>query len=289
MTLEDIVSHTDDSRCAPLPRPVLARVEKGGIAFWTDQELAARGVVVAFSERGGGVSSPPFESLNLATHVGDEAMDVDENRSRFFSAIGLEHLRDRLVTAEQVHGAHISEARGSHAGRGARASQGSGPIAGTDALLTREPALPLLLMYADCVPVILVAPPATGACVVHAGWRGALASLPGKAAHELAQLAGCELEQIVAYVGPHVRACHYAVDDELLSQFTDTFGTVSRADSGGLDLAAVVTASLTRSGVDPCHIARLEACTAETTDRFFSYRAEGGVTGRHGALVCILP
>jgi len=73
-----------------------------------------------------------------------------------------------------------------------------------------------------------------------------------------------------------------------MSQFVNSFGTFARAESGGLDLDAVVTASLDRAGVTPCNIARLGSCTAETTDRFYSYRAEGGNTGRHSALACIL-
>jgi copper oxidase (laccase) domain-containing protein len=73
-----------------------------------------------------------------------------------------------------------------------------------------------------------------------------------------------------------------------MSQFVNTFDTVARAESGGLDLGAAVTVSLRSAGVDPCNIAGLGVCTAETTDRFFSYRAEAGLTGRHGALACIL-
>ena len=73
-----------------------------------------------------------------------------------------------------------------------------------------------------------------------------------------------------------------------MSQFCNTFGTVARAVSGGLDLDAVVTASLVDAGVAPCSIARLGTCSAEATDRFFSYRAEDGRTGRHAAFACVL-
>ena len=123
--------------------------------------------------------------------------------------------------------------------------------------------------------------------VVHAGWKGALASLPGKAATRLAETAGCDPYEIIAYVGAHIRDCHYAVDETLLSQFVNTFGTFARADSGGLDLDAVVSASLDHAGVAQCNIVRLGVCSAEATGRFYSYRAEGGVTGRHAALACI--
>lgn len=259
-----------------------------GITWWGDEALLAEGVRVALSERTGGVSNQPYASLNLAGHVGDDPFAVDENRRRLMGALGLGESRDRLVTAEQVHGERIERIDLGDAGRGAFVTHGPIPVAATDALITDEPGVPVALFFADCVPVILVAPgPVVG--VVHAGWRGALASLPGKTVAHIVETWGVSAGDVRAYVGAHIRACHYEVSDDVLSQFVNSFDTVARAESGGLDLAAVVTESLIRSGVDSCNIARVEVCTAEATDRFFSYRAEQGVTGRHCALACILP
>jgi len=269
--------------------PVLEPYERDGVRVWRDRALQLeQGVVVAFSERTGGVSQAPFGSLNLAAHVGDSLAAVDENRSRLLQALGLSEMRESLVTAEQVHGQAISIVGAGDKGRGAYATRVRGPLLATDALITRVPSVPLLLCFADCVPVVLVAPGPVVA-VVHAGWRGALASLPGSAVKRLASMSSVEPRRIVAYVGPHVRACHYEVNDHVMSQFVNTFGTLARADSGGLDLEATVTASLTDAGVLQCNIARLGTCTAEATDRFFSFRAERGCTGRHSALACILP
>jgi hypothetical protein len=188
--------------------------------------------------------------------------------------------------AEQVHGACVALVTAREAGHGASASGGSRPIPATDALVTAETDLPLLLCFADCVPVIVVGPGPVVA-VVHAGWRGALAGIPGTTARVVAEQAGCDPGALRAYIGAHIGPCHYEVDEGTLSQFVNTFDTLARAESGGLDLGHVVAASLTHAGVDPCRIASLGTCTAETTDRFFSHRAEAGLTGRHGALVCI--
>lgn len=270
-------------------RPSLERVETGRVAYWTDPGLArVGGVIIAFSERGGGVSPAPYAELNLAAHVGDDPLAVDANRALFLDALGIGAYAGRLTTAEQVHGDRVTWVTDVDAGSGARVVDGRPPVASTDALVTCEPRVPLLLFFADCVPVVLVGP---GPCVavVHAGWRGALASLPGSVAEALARRAGVEPSSVTAYVGPHIGACCYEVGDEILSHFVNTFGTVARAESGSLDLGAVVHESLTRVGVRTCSIAHLGACTAQTTERFFSHRAEAGLTGRHGALACILP
>lgn len=298
MTLEAsrLLQHSDSTAFEPTAsrfsddfRPQLDRVVDGhGVAFWTDHRLRRVGVLVAFSERNGGASPEPYSGCNLAAHVGDQPNTVDDNRSAFLVALGLQGFRDKLTCADQVHGVDTSliDTRGS--GQGAFATGGRSSVPAADALLTVEPGLPLMLCFADCVPVVLVAPrPAVA--VVHAGWRGVLGRLPRKSAEELCELAECESCDLVAYIGAHIRACHYEVDEELLSQFTHAFGTVARAQNGGLDLEAVVRQDLTDLGVPQCRITSLGACTAEETDRFFSYRAEQGNTGRHAALGCILP
>lgn len=268
------------------PRPTLVRVQRGGIAWHTDPALAHEGVVLAFTESIGGTSVGPFASLNLGSHVGDDPKAVDLNRMLLLEALNLSGCRENLTMAQQVHADRIAVVDDALRGSGAYAASGTPPIPETDSLVTGLSDVPLLLCFADCVPVALVAPGPVVA-VAHAGWRGALLGVPGSTAVALAASADCEVGDIRAYIGPHIRSCHYDVSDEILSNFAQRFGTVAQADSGGLDLSRVVTASLTESGVDQCNIAGLGICTAETTDLFFSYRAQGGLTGRHGALVCI--
>ncbi len=92
----------------PIARPALVRRVVGEVAYWTDVEQHRRGVVIAFSERGGGVSDGPFAGLNLAAHVGDDARAVDANRTLLLDALGIGGLRERLVCAEQVHGDRVA-------------------------------------------------------------------------------------------------------------------------------------------------------------------------------------
>lgn len=261
------------------------RVERDGVAIHTVPELFNEcGIGIAFTERGGGVSSAPYHSLNLAGHVGDDPSCVDRNRDALVESIGIGTLRDRLTTAEQVHGTRVVEVDQLLAGTGAFVSRGTPSIPATDALWTRERGVPLLLLYADCVPVVLARPSVPAVAVVHAGWRGAAAGIVGETARALGALPGND--DLFAFVGPHIGPCCYEVGVECLSHFSNTFVTITEV-SPHLNLGAAVAADLERSGVPRGRQCHLGICTAHNTDRFFSYRADG-LTGRHGALAVIL-
>ncbi len=261
------------------------RVERDGIAIHTAPGLFARcGVGIAFSERLGGVSEGAYASLDLAGHVGDGPALVDENRSRLLDSIGIGALRSGLTTAEQVHGAGVVEVTRANSGSGAFVAGGAGPVPGADALWTRERGVPLLLMFADCVPVVLVRPSVPAVAVVHAGWRGAAAGVVESAAAVLGVLPGPD--DMEAFVGPHIGGCCYEVGADCVSHFDNSFVTITAA-STRLDLGAAIADALKRSGIPEGRQWHLGICTAHNTDRFYSHRAEGP-TGRHGALAVII-
>jgi copper oxidase (laccase) domain-containing protein len=127
--------------------------------------------------------------------------------------------------------------------------------------------------------------PRRGVAVVHAGWRGVLAGLPGSAGRALAEACGVEPGEIHAYVGPHIGACCYNVDSERLALFEERFAGVTYPEYG-LDLASAVRANLGDAGVPSRSIVGLSRCTSDATEVFFSYR-RAQTTGRHGALAAI--
>lgn len=266
---------------------MLTRIENDGIAVLTDESLRARsGVVVAFSERNGGASAAPYASLNLALHVGDEPAAVNENRRRLLGALGADAYASTVTTAEQVHGDVIVEVTGDVVGSGARAGGNHRPVPGADALWTREAGVPLMLFFADCVPIIIVSEQPRAIAVVHAGWRGALAGIAGKAAGVLSDALGGSAG-LKAYIGPHIGECCYEVGPEIVSQFANMFVTIPRASSH-LDLGAVVAEDLDRAGLSRERQWHLGICTVDNTDRYYSYRAEGR-TGRHSAFAMLEP
>ena len=234
--------------------------------------------VFAFTERTGGVSSEPYASLNLGAHVGDDPAAVAENRRRALAALGCDGLADRLLTANQVHGDHVAVVNG---GRDLDCVRDE-LAAGADAVVCTVPDVPVMLLFADCTPVVLTAP--GGFAVVHSGWRGTLARISGKAACVLARETGSSPEEVSAYVGPHILGSEYEVSDELLHTFCLQFANMNITRPARLDMSAAVRTSLEESGVPPCAIHDEQLSTMSRNDRFFSDRAENGVCGRHGAI-----
>lgn len=273
--------------------PTLTQQICGDVVFYTDIELREKAnIVIAFSQRLGGVSKPPYQSLNLGLNVGDDPRDVHENRRLFTEAIGLpKDSCGHLVSAVQVHGTHT------HVVREGDTHLGTSPVPETDALVTGLSNVPLLLCFADCVPIILVGlGPAPVISVVHSGWRGTLDEIVAQAISTMVREYSISPITIRAYLGPCIGPENFEVSREICSLFTDKFDTLvptvcsseQTDDVCRIDLAGAVTQSLTESGVLPCNIVSIGMCSAAAVDYFFSYRAEGGTTGRHGALACIL-
>lgn len=234
----------------------------------------------AFTERTGGVSKAPYASLNLGTHVGDDPDAVAENRRRVLAAIGAEENQARLIVPNQVHGDTVVTIASDADEELARVRDRA--LAGADAIVCTAPGVPVLLCFADCVPVVLTAP--GGFAVVHSGWKGTYAGIAGTAARALAEAAGCSPREIDAFIGPHILGDEYEVSVELMERFAARFPDVDCGAGRLLDLSRAIRASLADAGVEAHRIVDPQLSTMRENDRFFSYRAEGGVCGRHAAV-----
>lgn len=236
----------------------------------------AAGVTAAFPARTGGVSAPPFDSLNLSLSVRDAAGDVLENRRRLCTAVGLSP--ERLVVPGQVHGTDLQWVGEDEAGRGAFDAETV--VGGHDGLLTGATGLGLVISYADCVPVVIVADGEEGRAfaTVHAGWRGMLAGIVGKAAAELVR-SGCR--PVAAAVGPSIGPCCFTVDEGLRRRFEARFP--GSATAATVDLWRCARLELEAAGVPAGSVSVAGLCTASDA-RFFSHRRDRGATGRHLAV-----
>lgn len=231
---------------------------------------APRTVGTAFTDRTGGVSRAPWDSLDLGTHVGDDLLDVAENRHRLATALGLDP--DRVVWMEQVHGARVEVVDGPR----------DAPVPATDGLVTAEAGLALAVLVADCVPVLLLAPEPGVVAAVHAGRRGVEARVVDAALDAMADL-GAAPDSVTAELGPSICGGCYEVPagmrDDVAAVAPDA-ATVTRAGTPGLDLRRGLAALLESRGVRVEHVG---GCTAETPT-LFSHRRDR-VTGRSAGLV----
>ena len=140
-----------------------------------------------------------------------------------------------------------------------------------------------LLCFADCAPVIIVAPSGKFA-VAHCGWRGVVYGAWATALSALCELTGDDPERFNVYIGPYIHACHFEVGEEVAKQFFDSFGEASLVDERHVDMGAALRCGFASMGVAPERIADVDMCTVcDAGERFYSYRVSGGTCGRHGA------
>lgn len=261
--------------------PHLVRTTSHGVTLIGDTHRPD-GVTFAFFERTGGVSEGCYASLNLGEDCGDEFERVKQNRHRAMDALGMIAYADNLVVPKQVHGDRVIVVGG--VGMSVADAQ-QAAREGADAIVCVAPHIPVLLCYADCVPIVLTVP--GGFAVVHSGWKGTLARIGAKALHTLVEAAGCMPSDVKCYVGPHIGSDDYEVSQELIDTFAREFGSGVCVGKHCLDLAAAIRYDLREAGAREEAMVGVMESTASCEDRFFSYRASRGRCGRHGALACM--
>jgi hypothetical protein len=258
----------------------LAWREAHGGPRWLAAEMA--GFAVAFTSRHGGRSRSPYDTLNVAYHVGDEPDDVTSNRSAVAGALGFEAAQ--LTTARQVHGTEVKVVGPGDVGAG---STGMSTFE-ADSLVTDVPGTALGVMVADCVPVVLIDRANGAAGVVHAGWRGVLERALPEAVEKMRTALKTGPADLVAFIGPHIKACCLELDEDTVSRFRDAFGPVAIASAGHVDLESCLRAQLREAAGKPVPVVSTDACTACDPGTFFSYRrARDGVTGRQMGIVVV--
>lgn len=221
--------------------------------------------------REGGVSKPPYDSFNLGDHVGDDPAAVAANRKRLAEGIGLEP--ERLVWMEQVHGRTVAVVDGPV----------DGPLEATDAVVTAQERLALVVLTADCVPVLLGDPESGVIGAVHAGRVGARVGVVPATLDRMVEL-GARKDRIEVLLGPSVCGQCYEVPAAMRADVEKHLpGSASKTRSGkpALDLRAglwqqLADAGVGRLGLDP-------RCTFEEKSLFSHRRTPG--TGRLAGVI----
>lgn len=249
----------------------------------------------AITTRIGGTSCAPYDSLNMGLHVGDDPSKVIANRKIVCDALHLDF--DSLCAAEQVHGSHVKKILRADAGRGR--CDYSDAIPQTDALITNERDISLLLCVADCSPIFLFDKNQRAAAIIHAGWKGTLAKIVEKTLRKMMDEFGSNPKDIFAGIGPTIGTepnCEgYEVSLDLVNKFTLNFQEDAekfiQKDNGKfyLNLAKANILQLQKMGVPDENIDAANLCTLENSSWFFSHRSMHGQgqTGRFAAIVTL--
>jgi polyphenol oxidase len=230
------------------------------------------GVAAACTTRLGGVSQPPWDSLNLGTHVGDDPQHVATNRAWLRQWLGLER---EPVWLSQVHGtevAHLDEL-----------PEGGGLIT-ADAAVTGRPGVACVIMVADCLPVLFSSRDGSRVGAAHAGWRGLATGVLERTVDAMG-LPGSDLR---AWLGPRISQEHFEVGEEVREVFVaHDVGASAHFERNAngrwqADLGALAKRRLSAMGVED--IADCSRCTFADRERFFSHRRDGK-GGRMAALI----
>ncbi len=252
---------------------------KNGLKLFVPDSLSNEEATVVFTTRVGGVSEKPFDSLNLALHTEDEMAAVLKNRALVSDGLGADI--DNLTFTQQVHGNKVVWISKDMVGAGARSFDTAVPE--TDAMVTDLAKVALVVLSADCLPVVLVESGKNLIGAIHAGWRGTLSKIVGKTVEMMVE-AGADVSAIKAFLGPAIGECCFEVGTDIYDRFSDAFRLPSQVGSPRLDLVALNETILKNAGVKPENIDNIGLCTVCRQDLFFSWRRDGA-TGRQGAAV----
>ena len=248
----------------------------------------------AVSTRLGGVSKGIFDSLNLALHVGDKPQDVITNRKRF--ALSLNLNAEDIVTPNQVHGDKVMKVDESNRGQGSLSYADA--IKETDALITNTPNLPLMLCFADCVPIMFVDIDNQAIGIAHAGWKGTVSKIAAKTLMAMTDEFGTDPRNCLAGIAPSIGSCCYEVGENVIEEYKKSLPNhvekliINRDGKTFIDLWQANLIQLLEVGMSEENIDVARECTCCKSSWYFSYRSAKNSgqpeTGRIAAIISLL-
>jgi polyphenol oxidase len=240
-------------------------------------------VCTLISSRQGGVSLPPYNSLNLGMHVGDEPELVAENRR----LINL-YIPSKPIWLEQIHSSIVSTPE-------QRINSDYKPII-ADAAITDNPNEVLAILTADCLPVLFSARDGSVIGAAHAGWKGLCAGILENTVAEILKIQpSLKSTDLIALMGPAIGPNSYEVGEDVYKAFESCIPGVGEGDfqeipnKKGKYLANLY--SIARNRLNSLGIMQIKGgqfCTFADSEQFYSYRRDG-VTGRFASLIWISP
>jgi YfiH family protein len=226
---------------------------------------AQNNIIHGISTKAGG--KPPFYN-NLSKHVSDNIDDVMLNRKKFFSSLGINE--STLVHANQVHS------------DGVMVVNSPGLYPKTDAIITSQAGLNLVISVADCMPVMIFDPVKMVIANIHSGWRGTQKNIAGKTIGIMATELFCNTADMLVFTGPAISKKNFEVDKDVADIFDEKYVSGKPGVKGKylIDTGEMVYDSLIKGGILPENIERSSLCTYDESDKLHSYRRDGNLSGR---------
>lgn len=248
-------------------------------AFITPDWPAPACIGAIASTRSEGVSKSPYDSNNLALHVGDDPQKVKRNRQSLAQSCRWPQGPQWL---EQIHGVKVV------------AAQSDGRVRTADGSFTRTRGLPCAVLTADCLPILLCSETGDEVAAVHAGWRSLARGIVPRAVSRF----NAQPHKLLAWLGPAIGPEHFEVGIDVLETFfknaqsdehTDAIAAAMRPGRKPMhfyaDLYALARAALHACGVQQVYGGGF--CTYRDSERFYSYRRDGKHTGRMATAIWI--
>jgi len=245
------------------------------------------GTAHGFSTRQGGVSPPPWDSLNLGPTRGDAPEAVAENYRRFCAVTGVDP--QRMVMSHQVHETTVRVCSSADCGKGLSRERDYT----ADALVTDEPHLPLVVFSADCGLILLNDPVRRVVGAAHAGWRGCAGGIVEKLVMTMQEVYGSDPADVRAAMGPCIGKCCFETDANVPEAMLAALGADAapcmeqRGTKWHVDLKELNRRWLLRAGVLPQHIDVSDLCTACHPELFWSHRKMGEERGLQVAMIAL--
>lgn len=267
-------------------------VENKGVYLIKFKNIEDTGCVRhGFSTRLGGVSKPPYDTMNFSFSKGDDHGCVVENYKRFAGALEMDYTR--IVCTKQTHTTNVRVAGLEDMGKGVLRKKDYTDV---DGLITNVKNLPLAIFYADCVPLMFVDANKKVIGASHSGWRGTAGKIGKKTIQRMHEVYGTDPADVIAAVGPSICQNCYEISKDVAEVFMEAFDREAWADflidkGNGkyhLDLWKANVYGLMEAGVPRKNISVTDLCTCCNSDLLWSHRKTGGIRGGLAAFIQLL-
>ncbi len=238
---------------------------------------ASKCIIAGTTTRQGGYSSAPYDSFNLATHVGDDLDAVEKNRKLLVSEL---KLPEEPVWLNQVHGTSVFQSN--------EVTSSNNKQYCADAIISFEANKICAVLTADCVPILITDIMGSRVAAIHAGWRGLRDGIIEKTVSQL----NCDAEKLLVWIGPAISGEVFEVDEVVRDEFVKIDKTAIKAYTQSrpghwlMDLVMLVKQRLNKSGIHDSAVFGGNHWSYLEDDLFYSYR-RNSTTGRMASLIYI--